>query len=128
MVSQTTDANIGNPVPLTPEDERIITEFTSANSRLTGGEDEPLGFKNIILAEGMCGFASSGVNQYLLNTDRKNCYRVTVRTFFQNGNVSEQYDDVFTSNAGGKLALGCTRGPTITGGAYSRSVVGEVLC
>ena len=89
--------------------------------------DEKQKFTNVIIKEGRCGF--HGVYDFLVNTDKHSSYKVTVRTVVKTptSTVTEEFDKVIISNAGGKLNLGCTKGGSIPASAeYSRRVVGEV--
>jgi len=82
-------------------------------------------FKNVIRSGETCGFARSGRIQYLVNTDRKASYKVTVRTYWRSGINSGQYDRVHKVSAGSRKNLGCTVSGSIPTTSSSRSVVGE---
>ncbi|CAL2056214.1 hypothetical protein [Tenacibaculum sp. 190524A05c] len=114
----------GKQLEPTEEDKKIINEFQKEFEKLSD-EEKLLTFKNLIRNTGRCGFASSGTIQYLVNTDRNNRYRVTVRTYWRQGINSGKYDRVYITQAGGRTQLGCTQSGMIPVASYSRQVVGE---
>lgn len=104
--------------------DRFIAEHEEAYADLDG-TSAALRFSNVISSRGRCGFAGGGSVQHLVNTDRHNRYRVTVRTHWRQGIESGQYDRIHISEAGGSQVLGCTDSGAIPVAYYSRQVVGE---
>ena len=89
--------------------------------------DEKQKFVNVIIKEGKCGFF--GVYDFLVNKDKYNSYKVTIRTVVKSpmSSGTEEFDKVVISNAGGKLNLGCAIGGSIPASAeYFRRIVGEI--
>ena len=68
-------------------------------------------FQNSIRCHGNCGPGCdrSGFKQYLMNKDTEHRYRVTVVSTWVNNQTKqiESYTKIFTSEAGGEIALGC---------------------
>jgi len=68
-------------------------------------------FQNIIISYGNCGpgYDKSGQKQYLTNKDTQSRYRVTVVSTWVNNQTKqiESYTKIYTSEAGGEIALGC---------------------
>lgn len=83
------------------------------------------GFKNHISREGSCGFSKEGKIEYLVNTDKNNSYKVTIRKNWRSGAKSGVSDYTVVSAAGGKSSQGCTASGNIPVTTYSRRVVGE---
>ncbi|CAM1373617.1 hypothetical protein [Tenacibaculum xiamenense] len=123
--SELLNSNIGNNLPLENEDQSIINAYKTEFKTLSE-EEKLLGFNNIITSSRRCGFANGGTNQYLLNTDSKNRYRVTIKTNWRSGIQSGSHYRTHIIEAGSKLFLGCTDSGYIPITYYSRFVVGEV--
>ena len=116
--------DFGKKQDLTPDDNKFIKEYQDGIGKLSE-EERPFYFVNVIRSEGRCGFASGGTYNYLVNTDTRNRYRVTIRTFWQSGINSGQSDRVEIIEAGGRIGLGCTDSGYIPVTYYTRQVVGE---
>ena len=116
--------DLGKKSDLTLEDHSFIKEYQEGVSKLNE-EEKLLTFANVIRSEGRCGFASGGSYSYLINTDTRNRYRVTVRTFWRSGINSGQSDQVVINEAGGRMSLGCSDSGYIPVTYYTRQVVGE---
>jgi len=116
--------DVGKQSELTDDDKNLIEEYQKGVESLSE-EAKPLTFRNVIRSSGRCGFANSGTIQYILNTDRNNRYRVTVRTYWRQGINNGQYDRVYVTQAGGRTQLGCTKSGAIPVASYARQVVGE---
>ncbi len=123
--SELLNSEIGSNLPLEKEDQTIINSYKIEFESLSE-EEKLLGFNTIIRSSGRCGFAGGGTNQYLLNTDSKNRYRVTVKTNWRSGIQSGSHYRTHIIEAGSKLFLGCTDSGYIPVTYYSRFVVGEV--
>lgn len=106
------------------DNDRFIAEHEEAYTHLDEARSF-LRFSNVIRHQGRCGFANGGSIQDLVNTDRHNRYRVTVRTYWRQGIESGQYDRIYISEAGGSQRLGCTSSGSIPVAYYTRQVVGE---
>lgn len=119
------DPQIGETSPLEKDDQQLISAYNEGYNKLSD-EEKLLAFKNIIRNSGRCGFASGGSIQYLINTDSKNRYRVTIRTYWRSGIHSGQSDRPFIIEAGSRIFLGCTDSGYIPITYYRREVVGEV--
>ncbi|RYU93746.1 hypothetical protein [Emticicia agri] len=63
-------------------------------------------FKCSIIAEGDCLL---GKNMFINNPDTHWAYKVTVRTFRQEGGKKSKSDKVYNIIAGGRIFLGCTK-------------------
>ena len=124
-VSSLIDPRCGESSPLSDADRIFAQAYTDAIDR-EHAVDAGLAFRNVIIKEERCGFANSGEIDFLLNTDAHGRYRVTVRTTWRQGITEGTYDEVFTSEAGGKRRLGCTCSSGIPTTYYLREVVGEV--
>lgn len=116
--------DFGKKQDLTPEDNKFIKDYQDGIGKLSE-EERAFYFVNVIRSEGSCGFASGGTYNYLVNTDTRNRYRVTIRTFWQSGINSGQSDRVEIIEAGGRIGLGCTDSGYIPVTYYNRQVVGE---
>ncbi|SEC93469.1 hypothetical protein SAMN04489761_4012 [Tenacibaculum sp. MAR_2009_124] len=123
--SELLNSEIGNTLDLENEDENIIHVYSDQYKKLSE-EEKLLGFHNIITNSGRCGFANGGMNQYLLNTDSTNRYRVTIKTNWRSGIQSGSHYRTHIIEAGSKLFLGCTDSGYIPVSYYNRFVVGEV--
>ncbi|MEZ0576959.1 hypothetical protein [Halodesulfovibrio aestuarii] len=117
--------DIGKAMPLSDEDTLLIEQTRKENEALS--EDERRArFDNIISKSGRCGFASSGQYDYILNTNPRKTYTVTINTDWRRGVEHGFYTDTYTAPAGGKVMLGCTQTNNIPVTKYIRKVVGEV--
>lgn len=123
-ISSLLNPDFGKTPELTDKDKAFMAEYQEGISKLSE-EDKLLAFANVIKSEGRCGFASGGSINYLINTDTRNRYRVTVRTFWRSGINSGQSDQVVINEAGGRVSLGCTDSGYIPVTYYTRQVVGE---
>ena len=125
LMDEIISPDAGKQMELSEDDKNLIDAFNSGFDKL---DDDAtiLTFRNVISNSGRCGFASSGTIQYIVNTDRNNRYRVTVRTYWRQGINNGQYDRVYVTQAGSRTQLGCTVSGSIPVGYYSRQVVGEV--
>ncbi len=114
----------GKREKVTDEDQAFIKEYQDGISNLSK-EEKLLAFSNVIRKSGHCGFGQFGTIDYLINTDTRNRYRVTIRTFWRTGINSGQFDKFEISEAGGRMSLGCTYSGHIPVTDYTRQVVGE---
>lgn len=119
------DPEIDKEFPLEEEDKKFIIAYNEGYEKLSE-ENRLFTFRNVIRNSGRCGFASGGSKQYLVNTDSRNRYRVTVRTYWRSGINNGQSDRSHTMEAGGRKYLGCTDSGRIPVTYYRRQVVGEV--
>ncbi len=124
--SKSAKQEIGKEVMLKGEDHHLIEKYNDNYKKLSD-EDKRSSFRNVITYSGSCGFASGGSNQYLVNTDQYNRYRVTVRIRWTRGIDSGEQDRIFNINAGGKTYLGCTDAGDNPITRYDRRVVGEQI-
>lgn len=124
-IAMTFDKHAGQAQETNDFDRNFIAEY-SAKYEALPAEIKALAFRNVIIHEGRCGFASGGSIQYLVNTDSGNRYRVTIRTHWRQGIDSGQYDSTYVTEAGGRTMLGCTDSGAIPVAYYTRSIVGEV--
>ncbi len=114
---------IGKSFSLNDDDEQFISNYTDAYDKLTN-EEKLFVFRNVLRSSSeRCGFASSGANQYLINTDTGNRYRVTVRTYWRKGMESHQTDNIYIMEAGGRKYMGCAMSGYET---ITYEIVGEV--
>lgn len=125
-ISKLISPDDGKIETLSSEDDQYISEYSDELKNLPD-DISSLAFKNVIRKEGRCGFANGGTIDYLLNTDRRARYRVTVRTHWSQGIDNGSFDRVYINEAGGKIQLGCTDSGSIPVATYRRSVVGEVV-
>lgn len=121
LVSQ----NAGQQSDLTEIEKFFIELYLKEFESLSEGT-KILAFRNAIINNGRCGFASGGAEQYLVNTDSGHRYRVTVRTFWRQGVTQGQFDSTYVTEAGSRTYLGCTDSGAIPVTYYARQVVGEV--
>jgi len=124
-VSKVISPDSGASVPLTDEDRSFVEQYRRACDALPE-ESQALAFKNVIRSGSRCGFANGGAIHLLVNSDQRNRYRVTVRTYWRQGIDSGQFDNTHISEAGGSRSLGCSDSGSIPVAYYSREVVGEV--
>ena len=124
-LSGLTDPEIGKDFPLEDDDKQFVSAYNEGYEKLSE-EDRLLAFRNVIRNSGRCGFANGGSKQYLVNTDSRNRYRVTVRTYWRSGINNGQSDRTHIMEAGGRKYLGCTDSGYIPVTYYRRQVVGEV--
>ena len=83
-------------------------------------------FQNYIRNFGNCGFANTGLKQYLKNKNPNKGYKVTVKTKWTRGVEKGEYENVYTINAGSEKFLGCTYSSNNPVTISKRYVIGEV--
>lgn len=83
----------------------ILVLFTILFTLITYAYYPPK-FTCAIIADGDCLL---GKNMFITNPDIHRVYRVTVRTFRQEGLKKSTSDKVYTVVAGGRIFLGCTK-------------------
>ncbi|SIO25384.1 hypothetical protein [Halodesulfovibrio marinisediminis] len=116
---------IGKKMPLNNEDIHLIEESRKEKEALP--ENERLArFDNIIHRSGWCGFANGGQVDYILNTNPRKTYNVTVNIDWRRGIENGFFTETHVVPAGGKVMLGCTQTNNIPVTKYHRRVVGEV--
>ncbi|BCY29097.1 hypothetical protein [Flavobacterium okayamense] len=119
--------NFGKELELTVEDLNFVNLVEKEIAKLTD-EERKNGFRNYIQTIGTCGFAGSGGYQTLINTDKNNGYKVTIREYSSRGTISNpvrEYDLII--NKLGKIDLGCTRSNLFNGNTYIRHIINEII-
>ncbi len=122
--SENVKQEIGKDISLKEEDRQLIERYNE-NYKNLSDEDKRQSFRNVITYSGSCG--ALGSNQYLVNTDRHNRYRVTVRIRWTRGIDSGEQDNIFNTNAGGKTFMGCSDAGDNPLTKYYPRVVGEEI-
>lgn len=116
---------IGKKMSLTDEDTQAIEQARTEKESLP--EDERLArFDNIIHKSGWCGFANGGNVDYILNTNPRKTFNVTINVDWRRGIENGFFTETHMVPAGGKVRLGCTQTNHIPVTKYHRRVVGEV--
>jgi hypothetical protein len=109
MNSSSTDDGITLTAGLMPRGESKGAYLASTTRK--NFKSAAVYFQNVIRSHGNCGPGCdrSGFKQYLLNKDTQHRYRVTVVSTWVNNQTKqiESYTKIFTSEAGGEIALGC---------------------
>ncbi|MFD1257031.1 hypothetical protein ACFQ3S_09505 [Mucilaginibacter terrae] len=119
------DPDFGSATSLSSADEEFITAAETQPDHEAEAV-KPV-FKNKIVFQGNCGFAMGGQFAYVLNTDKFNAYRVTVKNAYRCGiDYGELYTTVDVS-AGGKISLSCTDSGYIPVTYYTYTVEGEQI-
>lgn len=120
------DKEAGINLPLDKADEELVKNYRKGIEKLS--EDQRhLYFNNIIRGRGTCGFTNTSQVDYLINTDVKNRYRVTVKTRWTRGADRGESQRVFVMEAGGTTRLGCQDSGVIPVAYYTRSIEGETV-
>lgn len=115
----------GESVDLNEKDKEFILEYQKETAALSKTEKQER-YVTVIRKEGSCGFGGFGKFDYLLNTDDRNDYRVTIKTIVELSASQEEFDKVVHVHAGQKINLGCTKGGSTAWHAeYTRRIVGE---
>lgn len=114
--------------PLMQEVNPKATIVKESNSSI-GKKENLLNFKNKIESYETCDNIRGGNKIHLINSDKKNRYRVTLIKTVTTARGRSSTNELYTIEAGGKYYLGCTKFTSIAGGyteTRSYSVMGEV--
>ena len=118
-------------------DEDVVEELRAEDSEVLDAYEKAIGNDADLEARVLCayisngsgcGFANSGRLAYVQNRRRDRSVRATVKVRWSQGIDNGTYQRTKTIPAGGRVSLGCTRGPGVSGASYSFSVIGcEIL-
>jgi len=93
-------------VELTPRDLEMQEDFEKV-AEVLGPDADELGYRTVIVEEWQqCQY---GLDQFLLNRDRRNAYRVVIRNYQINHPDGDLPDSRHEIKPGGKLELGCSQ-------------------
>jgi hypothetical protein len=113
------DPEFGKEVPVNETTNKFLEEYNKATS-----DNKLAAYRCGIVSGDRCGPASLGVSSILVNSDNSRSYVVTVRTQWQNGTQTGEFDTVVQIAAGSRSYLGCGLGPNLGQSRYFQ-IVGE---
>lgn len=110
-------------VPLPPEELKLYQDIEDEDK--SKGIDFDLPLKTRIMKRGGPCSRFAGQVDYLVNTDRRHSYRVTIRTRWQAQSRAHENYMTRDVNAGSSVSLGCDTFPHFPYTQYWRTIEGE---